>query len=360
MKIITVLGTRPEIIKLSSLIPLLIEISEHYIVHSGQHYSYEMDAVFFKELGLPMPDYSLGVGSIFPAAQVGKIAEGVEKIIVKQKPDWVVVHGDTNTTLGGALAAVKNRHLGIKLAHVEAGARSFNLEQPEEVNRLLVDRMSDLLFAPTEADKQHLLNEAILEQKIIVTGNTVVESCLRMAQLVEGERIAEYPVSSYAVCTIHRQETVDNRETLENVWKALSKIAEKIPIILPIHPRAKKMLETFKLPIDMPGLYISGPMSYKKMITLLKNARFCMTDSGGIQEEAAILGIPTIILRERTEHMRYVDSGIHVLAGGNTEKILQSAYRLLVDDILASLRKIQIRKDTDVSKKIINGIQNYS
>ncbi len=358
MKFLTVLGTRPEIIKMSPLIPLLDQ-AEHFIVHSGQHYSFEMDAVFFKDLELRQPDYSLGVGSIAPASQVGKIAEGVEKIILKHSPDWVIVHGDTNTTLGGALASAKHRYTGTKLAHVEAGARSFNLLQPEELNRLLVDRMSDLLFAPTETDKQHLLNEGIPSDRILVTGNTVVESCIRMSRLVDGQHFDTFEDFNYAVCTIHRQETVDDRGTLESVWDALIETAKKIPVVFPIHPRAKKMFSHYRLLLDVPGMHVIAPVNYRKMITLLKNARFCMTDSGGIQEEAAILGIPTIILREQTEHRRYVDCGLHCLTGVNKNDILKNTDILLDDDEWASLRRIQVKKDTNVSKKIIDALKNY-
>jgi UDP-N-acetylglucosamine 2-epimerase len=343
---------------MSPLIPLLDE-TDHIIIHSGQHYSVEMDAVFFEDLELRQPDYSLGVGSIPPASQVGRIAEGVEKIILQESPDWVIVHGDTNTTLGGALASSKHRYSGTKLAHVEAGARSFNIQQPEELNRLLVDRMSDLLFAPTETDRQHLLNENISAELIIVTGNTVVESCIRMSQLVDGQHYEKFSDHSYAVCTIHRQETVDNPENLKSVWQTMSEVAKKIPVVFPIHPRAKKMVSKYDLPLDVPGMNIITPVNYRKMITLLKNARFCMTDSGGIQEEAAILGIPTIILRNQTEHGRYVECGLHCLTGVNKENILLETEKLLNDDEWASLRSIQVKKDANVSKKIIDAIKNY-
>jgi UDP-N-acetylglucosamine 2-epimerase len=315
-----------------------------------------MDAVFFQELGLRKPDYTLSIGSRPPAAQVAGIAEGVENIILATYPDWVIVHGDTNTTLGGALAAVKQKHTGLRLAHVEAGARSFNLDQPEELNRILVDRMSDLLFAPTEIDARNLRNEGLSEESILITGNTVADSCRRMAGLINGEVPNGLTRDGYVLATIHRQETVDNPDTLREVWKAMSSIALTVPVVLPIHPRARKMVDRENLRTDVPGLKIINPVGYREMIILLKNARFCMTDSGGVQEEAALLSVPALLLRDQTEHRRYVESGQHVLSGTSCQSIFKEAQRLFDPHELERRRRLGATPDIGVSKKILNAL----
>lgn len=342
---------------MAPLLPLFDQLGRHIIVHSGQHYSAEMDEIFFRELELRPPDHFLRVGSVPPAMQVGRIAEGVEENIFKYKPDWIVVHGDTNTTLGGALAAAKNRCSDVRLAHVEAGARSFNDLQPEELNRILVDRMSDLLFAPTEGDSENLIAEGLRSDRIVVTGNTVVESCRRMAALIDNELPRGKHKFQYAVATFHRQESVDNPAVLSEIWGALSDLAKLISIVLPIHPRTKKMLAQSGLSLEPPGLEISEPVGYREMTALLKNARFCLTDSGGLQEEAAILGIPALILRDRTEHRRYVDCGLHRLAGYERKSIVYEADLLLNDSEWNLRRSITPPLDQNVMEKIIDALK---
>ena len=357
MNILTVLGTRPEIIKMAPLLPRFDELDRHTIVHSGQHYSAEMDAVFFKELELRPPDYFLRVGSVSPATQVGLVAAGVENVILKTRPDWVVVHGDTNTTLGGAIAAAKNRHNGIRLAHVEAGARSYNELQPEELNRVLVDRMSDLLFAPTEDDAVNLEAEGVRSERIVVTGNTIVESCLRMAGLVNGELPPGRKKFGYVVATLHRQETVDNPVLLAELWKAFEDLAVLIPVVIPLHPRTRKMLTMSGLDPHPPVLDVKDPVGYREMTALLANARFCLTDSGGVQEEAAILGIPALILRDRTEHRRYIDCGMHRLVGHRKQTIVSEAEILLNDTEWNARRAIKPRLDWGVTERIMDALK---
>jgi UDP-N-acetylglucosamine 2-epimerase (non-hydrolysing) len=357
MTILTVLGTRPEIIKMSPLLPRFDELGRHILVHSGQHYSAEMDEIFFRELELRAPDHFLRVGSADPARQVGLIAAGVEKVILEAKPDWVVVHGDTNTTLGGALAAAKHRAMGVRLAHVEAGARSFDENQAEELNRVLVDRMADLLFAPTGEDAANLAAEGILPERVRVTGNTVAESCLRMAALVGDEPPPGRKPFGYALATLHRQEAVDDPAVLAEVWSALCDIAKLIPLVLPLHPRTRKMLALSGMGMDRTGLELLEPVGYREMTTFLKHARFCLTDSGGLQEEAAILGVPALIVRDRTEHRRYVESGIHRIAGYAREGIVAEAELLLRDSEWNARRAVSLRLDHGVSDRIIDAIR---
>lgn len=329
-RLLTVIGTRPEIIKMSCLLPRFDKEFDHILVHSGQHYSPNMDQVFFEELGLRSPDRTLDVGSSTPGVQTAAVLEGVETLILREHPDVVIVHGDTNTTLGAALAACKHR--GSLLVHVEAGTRSGNPAQPEEINRKIVDRVSNVHFVPRTADLGHLRAEGIDISNAFVTGSTVFDSCLRASTLAR----AEYVLSDlrvrpgeYALATLHRQETVDSRERLRSVCEALHRISEAIPVVLPIHPRTRKRVREFGLECESPGIRLTDPIGYGAMITILKNAWFCLTDSGGVMEEAAVLGIPSLVLRDETEHSVYVESGIHRLVGADEERIVSEAIALL-------------------------------
>ena len=353
MRVVTVLGTRPEIIKLSPLLPRLDELGEHVIVHSGQHYSAEMDAVFFRELELRAPDRFLRVGSLAPAEQVARIATGVEAVIRDLWPDWVIVHGDTNTTLGGALAAAKHRAGGVRLAHVEAGARSFNDLQPEELNRVLVDRMAHLLFAPTDEDAANLAAEGIPEERVIVTGNTVMDACTRMATLVNGDAPPGLPAHGYVVATLHRPETVDLPDVLPGLWGALGEVAGLLPVVILLHPRTRKMLARFGVDPHTRGLDVREPAGYREMIALLKGARFCITDSGGLQEEAAILGVPALVPREETEHRRYVTCGLHRLTGASGDALVREANLLMTDAEWDERRGRSAPLDTNVTETIV-------
>jgi UDP-N-acetylglucosamine 2-epimerase len=289
-----------------------------------------MDKVFFDELDLRLPDASLEVGSDTPGIQTAAILAGVERLIIEEAPAAVIVHGDTNTTLGAALAACK--HNGTLLVHVEAGTRSGNPQQPEEINRKLVDRVSSVHFVPLSGDLEHLRAEGVDTSNAFVTGSTVFDSCIRAATLPGREEILGglgVQPGSYALATFHRQETVDNRERLMAVCNALKRIGESIPLILPIHPRTRKRVQEFGLDLESPGIRLTDPVGYRAMIALLSHAQFCLTDSGGLMEEAAALGIPGLILREETEHSAYVNSGIHTLVGAEEDRIAAEAHMLI-------------------------------
>lgn len=362
-KILTLIGTRPEIIKMSAILPLLDEQFDHVLIHSGQHYSYGMDAVFFAELELRAPDHKLEVGSAPPASQVGRIMERFEHIVLEEEPCAVVVQGDTNTTLAGALVAAKYRHTGLKLVHVEAGTRSGIAHQPEEVNRTLVDRVSDLLLVPYDSDREALAAEGITGDHVIVTGSTVFDSCLRMSDLVDGSGLpAEHGLEAgrYVLATFHRQETVDVRSTLEGVVTALRRLASSIPVLVPLHPRTRMRLSQFGLTLDHENIVIVDPVGYRAFVALLKNARFCVTDSGGIQEEAAFVHVPSVIIREKTEHRRYVDAGIHVLTGTDAKLIEQAALALVVDDCeLSRHRSVSVDFEVGVARRVVSEIKTF-
>jgi UDP-N-acetylglucosamine 2-epimerase (non-hydrolysing) len=332
MQIAIVLGTRPEIIKMSPIIRYCEERDLDYsLIHTGQHYSYELDAAFFHELELPIPNYKLDVGSGTHAEQTGKILVGLESILMRDRPDVVLVQGDTNTVMGSALAAAK---LNIDVGHVEAGLRSWDRTMPEEVNRLLTDHLSRYLFPPTEKAKINLLREGIDEKKIWVVGNTVVDAVLQNIEIAHQRSSVLHDLDvaprEYFLLTAHRQENVDNRTKLENLIAALQGLysAYGIPILFPAHPRTSKRLWEFGL--SMPeGVRIIGPQGYLAFLLLEKSARLILTDSGGIQEEACILHTPCITLRENTERPETLDVGGNVLTGMDPERILKAASTML-------------------------------
>jgi len=331
VKISVIIGTRPEIIKMAPIIEKLERGNyEYFILHSGQHYSYEMDRIFFKRLKLPQPKYNLNVGSGSHAEETARILVRAEKIFKIEKPDIVLVQGDTNTTLAGALAAVK---LLIKVGHVEAGLRSFNREMPEEINRILTDHLSDYLFAPTNKAKENLLNEGIDEHKIHVTGNTIVDAvyrniniALKMGNILDKLNLKK---NNYFLVTIHRQENVDRRDRFSGILEGLKMVSKEyhLPIIYPIHPRAKKRINEFRLKLE--GIILIDPLDYLDFLNLEANARLILTDSGGVQEEACILRVPCVTLRYDTERPETIDVGANILAGTKPESILEKTRVML-------------------------------
>jgi UDP-N-acetylglucosamine 2-epimerase (non-hydrolysing) len=301
--IAVLVGTRPEIIKMAVVIQELIRIKLPFIfIHSNQHYSLNMGKDLFCDLNIPKPNYSLRVGSGSHAVQTGRIIEKVEKLCLKIKPKIMVVHGDTNTTLSGALAAKK---LNIKVAHVEAGLRSFDNSMPEEINRILTDRISDILFAPTIIAKQNLLNEGISNKNIIITGNTITDVVQKYLPLSKKNLILKQLAldeNEYILLTLHRTENVDTKEKLTLLFKLLEYISSKInkKMIFPIHPRTEKNIAKFNVRIPKQITTIK-PVSFTNMLSLINNAGLILTDSGGIQEEAYLLKKPLITLRDTTE-----------------------------------------------------------
>lgn len=297
------IGTRPEFIKLAPVLKILeTEKMPYILIHSGQHYSLELDKQIIEDLKLPEPDYNLAVGSGSQAEQTGKIMLGVEQILIKEKPGVLVVDGDTNTMLAGSLAAVK---LHIPIAHVESGLRSFDNRMPEEINRIIADRISTLLFAPTEGAKQNLLREGVAENKIFVTGNTVVDALIYHLPFAQKSSIlkrSNLKKNDYILVTAHRVETVDEPERLRALISLLSYavVILKKKIIWPIHPRTMKQLSVSRIKLDS-NIEIIPPTDYLDMLSLMNNAAFIMTDSGGIQEEAYILKKRLVTLRNSTE-----------------------------------------------------------
>lgn len=297
---------------------------DYFILHTGQHYSYNMDRIFFEQLGLPKPKFNLDVGSGSHAEQTGKILIGLEKILLKNKVDVVLVEGDTNTVLAGALAAVK---LHIKVGHVEAGLRSHDPTMPEEINRVLTDHCSDILFAPTEKSKQNLLKENIQEDKIFVTGNTIVDAVHQSQKLTNKRKniLKELGIKprKYFLVTIHRQENSDYKNRFEGILEGLKQLYRQynIPVVYPIHPRARKKIQEFNLYSN--GIQLIDPLDFLGFLQLEQNARVVLTDSGGVQEETCILGTPCVTLRDNTERPETLEVGSNLLAGTSPEKIIK-------------------------------------
>jgi len=335
-----ILGTRPEIIKLSPIIRELENKNESYIlIHTGQHYSYEMDRIFFEELELPEPYYKLNIGleAKTQAEQTGLMLIEIEKVLLKEKPRIVFVQGDTNTTLAGALSARKLNF--IKIAHVEAGLRSNNWEMPEEINRIVVDHISDILFAPTEKAKENLLKEGIPENKIYVVGNTIsdaiyqnLEIAKRKSEILEKLGLEK---DGYFLLTLHRMENVDHRDRLENILKEIKLVKENFPeydIVFPIHPRTKNRIKEFGLGEYLKGLLVKDPVGYLDFLMLEANARLILTDSGGVQEEACISKVPCVTLRTETERPETVEIGANIVAGRDPNEILKSVRLMLTKE----------------------------
>jgi len=370
MKIISVVGNRPQFIKLAAFSKAAKKYPEikNIIVHSGQHYDFELSQIFFQGLKISKPDYNAGVGSGSHAEQTAKIMLKLEKIFLKEKPDLVVVYGDTNTTLAGALTAVK---LHIPIAHIEAGCRGFSLDWPEEVNRILTDRISDFLFAPSYFESKNLLKEGINPERIFLVGNIMTDTLVNLKIKSQKSKFYEkFGLSKkhYAVLTIHRARNVDDKGKLTEILGAIKMISQEIPIVFPIHPRTKKMLKIFrieKLLAEMPNLILIKPVSYLEMINLVKNSKMVLTDSGGIQHETTVLGIPCLTIRETTEWPITFKQGTSLAAGTSKEKIVKESLKVLSGKVKkgkipklwdghTAMRIVKILTNKDIFKNIKN------
>lgn len=356
-RVLTVIGTRPEIIKMAPVIPVLDRLFEQRLIHSGQHYSTEMDSSFFEELALRKPDANLQVGSIGSATQVGRIMEGLEREIAAFKPHAVVIQGDTNTTLAGALCAAKHRADGVKLVHIEALARSYNELQAEEINRRIADQLSHLLLGLYPHDIEVARREGIPAERVAIVGNTVADGCLRMASVIDDAvtlRRVGVNRGEFVFVTCHRQETVDSRVTLTELFRALREIARRISVVFAIHPRTRTRALEFGVDLSSGnGFHALDPLGYRDTIALVKNARFCMSDSGGLLEEAATLRTPMLILRNEVEQTYFVDAGIHSLVPPSYRTLTQAADQLLDDPHeLARRRDVQLLIRTGVPEAI--------
>ena len=338
MKIIYIVGARPNFMKVA---PVMREAEKHkefeqILVHTGQHYDKKMSKCFFEELGIRKPDINLEVGSGHHGEQTGKIMQRFEKFMLKEGGDLIVVVGDVNSTIACGLVAAK---LHIPLAHVEAGLRSFDRRMPEEINRLLTDAISDYLFTPAEEADINLKKEGIPEEKIFLVGDIMIDTLLwEMEKIKDLDKppLSELENNNYAALTLHRPSNVDDPEVFKGILNALDKIAEKIPIIFPAHPRTVNRMKEFKFSPNDRKIKIIEPLSYREFLRLYKNSKFVLTDSGSIQQETTFLNIPCLTIRENTERPFTITKGTNILTGTDPEHITEEAFKILEGKIKQS------------------------
>jgi len=347
LKIISIVGNRPQFIKLYPIIQAIKKPLEHLIIHTGQHYDYNLDKIFFKNLEISDANYNLNIGSGSHCWQIGEGIKRIESILIKEKPDWVLVYGDTNSTLIGVLASAK---LQICVAHIEAGIRSYDMTMPEELNRKITDACSTVLFCPTKVAMENLKKEGITSNAIKV-GDVMYDAILLGMKKATSKsnilNILKIEAKSYYLTTIHRAENTDNRIRLKKIIDTLIKLSESRKVIFPVHPRTKKKLKDFSLN----GLQLIPPLDYFDMLALLQNARKVLTDSGGLQKEAYLLGVPCITIRENTEWPETLMGGWNVLTGTNRQKIIEAT---LVNGHDSSLYSPELFGDGRAAYKIID------
>lgn len=328
-KIVTIIGARPQFIKAAAVSRAIRESHaeelQEILVHTGQHYDPGMSDVFFDELEIPAPGYNLGISGGSHGSMTGQMLEKVEAVLLEEKPDWVLVYGDTNSTLAGALAAAK---LHIPVAHVEAGLRSFNMRMPEEINRILTDRVSTLLFCPTEVAVANLAKEGV-QEGVLNVGDVMYDVALFF-----GEKSASasnilatlgLDAGNYALATCHRAENTDAPERLESIFTALAEIAGRVPVVLPIHPRTDKLIKSNALEHLLEKITVIEPVSFLDMVALERQAGMILTDSGGVQKEAFFYDVPCITMRDETEWVETVEAGGNTLVGASSTAIVEAA-----------------------------------
>lgn len=337
-KVLTVVGARPQFVKAATVSRAIRSGGDgkfvETIVHTGQHYEEKMSKVFFEELDIPPPDYNLGISDLSHGAMTGRMLEAIETVIVREMPDWVLVYGDTNSTLAGALAAAK---LHVPVAHVEAGLRSFNMRMPEEINRIVADRVSTLLFCPTDTAVENLEREGFTAG-VQNVGDVMYDAVLHFGAKAKSGSLIYRDLGlserGFVLATCHRQENTDDPARMAGIITALARIALVLPVLFPMHPRTRKRLSELDLDVCLGRLHVIEPVSYLEMIALEQGARVIVTDSGGVQKEAFFFGVPCITMRDETEWSETVDCGWNCLVGADAERIVNA---------------FQVQKDFDIS-----------
>ena len=365
LKVINVVGARPNFMKVAPIVAAMKQRPAKFqplVVHTGQHYDAQMSDSFFRDLELPQPDTHLGVGSASHAAQTAAVMERFEPVVLAEKPDWVLVVGDVNSTLACALVCVK---LGVKVAHVEAGLRSRDRMMPEEINRILTDQIADLLLTPSPDADANLRTEGIPAERIRLVGNVMIDSLHQnLARARESRVSAELGVdgSDYAMLTLHRPSNVDRPETFGQILAALETITETLPVIFPVHPRTRKTIIELGLSdrvAAIKGLRLIEPLGYLDFLSLYSRARLVLTDSGGIQEETTALGIPCLTLRENTERPITVELGTNVIVGTDTARIVTAA-RAALNGSAKRVTQQPPLWDGHTSERILDALEEFS
>lgn len=349
LKICTIIGARPQFIKASTISREVNKYDdiEEIIIHTGQHFDHNMSKIFFEEMNIPKPKYNLNINSLSHGAMTGRMIENIENVLLKEKPDMVMVYGDTNSTIAGSLAAKK---LHIKVAHVEAGLRSYNNKMPEEINRILTDRISNFLFCPAENAVSNLKKEGFdnITCDIYKTGDVMYDATKYYSSKSKKPDI--FIPDNYIVATIHREENTKNKERFKNIWEALNEISKNIPIIIPAHPRTRQIINNE----NNVGIIVSDPVSYLEMIWLLKNSDAVITDSGGLQKEAYFFNRYCITLRDETEWEELIEEQVNFLAGADKNRIINLTKKYANKNIEHG----NIYGDGNASKKIVNIIRS--
>jgi UDP-N-acetylglucosamine 2-epimerase (non-hydrolysing) len=337
LKVLLIAGARPNFMKVAPIYAEMMRRPSEFepmIVHTGQHYDAAMSDSFFEDLGMPRPDVYLGVGSGSHAVQTAKIMTEFEPVLLAEKPDWVLVVGDVNSTIACALVAVK---LGVRVAHVEAGLRSRDRSMPEEINRILTDSISDLLLTTSQDADENLSNEGIPAERVRFVGNVMIDSLLEHLKVAERSTVREdlgLTGIEYAVLTLHRPSNVDDRDVFTRIVDALASISTKLPIIFPVHPRTRGRIDEFGFGERFADadIRLVEPLGYLDFMRLYSGARLVLTDSGGLQEETTVLGIPCLTLRNNTERPITVEMGTNVMVGTDRDRIVQAAFEVLGED----------------------------
>ena len=356
MKVVTIVGARPQFVKAAAVSRVLKSHAsiDEIILHTGQHYDDSMSEVFFREMEIPKPFINLEIKSSLHGEMTAQMLTGIEKVLIDKRPDAVLVYGDTNSTLAGALAAAK---LQIKLVHVEAGLRSFNMAMPEEINRILTDRISNLLCCPTDQAMMNLNNEGFdkLNLNVVKTGDVMQDAAIYYSQKsTENSTILkQLTLDRFVLCTLHRQENTNDKLRLRNIVQAINEINAVVPVVLPLHPRTRKILAEEGL---LPECIIIDPVGYFDMIELIKNSSLVMTDSGGLQKEAYFFSRFCITLRDETEWTELVENGFNYLVGADKEKIVTIALKYLDQKLTSS---IDLYGKGYASENIVNAILKY-
>ncbi|MGM0418954.1 MAG: non-hydrolyzing UDP-N-acetylglucosamine 2-epimerase [Thermodesulfobacteriota bacterium] len=358
MKICIIAGARPNFMKIS---PIIREIKKHkdleyFLVHTGQHYDFEMSEAFFADLEIPQPEYFLNVGSKSHAKQTADIMSGFEDVCIEKKPDLILVVGDVNSTMAAALVAKK---MEIKVAHVEAGLRSFDLSMPEEINRMVTDSISDYFFTTETAADENLLKEGKDKNSVFFVGHVMIDNLLYQAEKLKNESYPELESikkNKYFFMTLHRPSNVDDKNTLQQIFDALNTIAEEIPFIFPVHPRTRKKIEDFNINIS-PEITCIKPLGFKESLFLWKDSQAVFTDSGGLQEETTGLGIPCFTLRYNTERPVTVEKGSNILLGNEKDNILKAYNKFKTGDVKQGI--IPDLWDGKASERIVSVLLNH-
>jgi UDP-GlcNAc3NAcA epimerase len=358
MKVVTVIGARPQFIKAAAVSRAILSGGSgslhEVIVHTGQHFDDQMSGIFFREMHLPAPAYELGIGGLSHGAMTGRMLEEIEKVFVAERPDSVLVYGDTNSTLAGALAAAKLR---IPVAHIEAGLRSFNRAMPEEVNRVLTDHVSEILFAPTRTAVNNLLHEGCRAETIEMVGDVMYDATLLFAKLAEERSdilsALQAAPQSYVLATVHRAENTDDPARLGAIFDALSTLASEVPVVLPLHPRTRGALQKLGRNVSRPGLHVIEPVGFLDMVKLERNARLIVTDSGGVQKEAYFHRVPCVTLRDETEWVELVEAGVNRLVPPADAEAVLLGIRAMLKTAPDFRRETELYGDGTAANKIV-------